>query len=124
MFPPHPEDLATLPVRAALERILAQYFDAFWENRACLSMMLMATLRDQGVFEEIKAQFGGQTLALYLFLQEREARGELRTGSAGRVTDVVSAAISGFLQRALAEPPPDWSVARSQFIAHLLEALF
>ena len=124
IFPPHPTDLAALPVRAALGRILTQYFDAFWENRACLKMMLMATLRDQDVFDQIKTQFGGQTLALYLFLREREAGGELQPDSAGAITDVVSAATSGFLQRELAEEPEDWSAARSQFTANLLRIMF
>ena len=124
MFPPHPPDLPDLPVRAALERILTQYFDAFWTNRACLKMMLMATMQDDAVFETIKTQFGGQTLSLYLFLREREARGELRADSATALTDVISAAIGGFLQRSLAEEPTDWDAARSRFTAHLLGVLF
>ncbi len=124
MFPPHPPELAALPFRAALDLILTDYFDAFWANRACLKMMLMATMQDEDVFAAIKTQFGGQTLALYLFLQERETRGELQADLAIATTDVISAAMGGFLQRSLAEEPPDWNAARSQFMAHLLQIVF
>ena len=124
IFPPAPPDLSALPVRAALEKTSNQYLDAFWENRACLKMMLMATVRDQAVFQELKTQFGRQTLDLYLALAAREGAGELTPGSAAALTDIVSAATSGFLQRSLAEEPPDWNAARTAFVVNLLQIIF
>lgn len=124
LFAPPPEESRALSAREAVEQFVSRYLDTFWDNRACLRMMLMATERDLAVFEEIRAQFGQQALYLYTLLLEREDRGELRPGSAAPATDVISSAAGGFLQRALGEEPPDWPAARSLFVSHLLRVVF
>jgi len=124
LFRPPPDSLRALPARAALGQFITQYLDTFWANRACLRMMLMATERDQVVFEEIRTQFGKQTLALYTLLQERIEQGELLPSTAVAATDVISAATSGFLMRTLSQEPDDWEKARSAFLNHLLQILF
>jgi len=57
-------------------------------------------------------------------LQERSDRRELKAGIAVAATDIISTSTSGFLQRVLIEPPPDWEAARNAYIANLLQVLF
>ena len=124
LFAPLPSVLDTLPVRSAIELLLTRYLDTLWENRVFLLMVFTTPKREQAVFAEIWAEFHGQGLALYTLLQERTARNEVKVGLAGVATDVIAAATSGYIQRALNEMPSDWEATRNSYIANLLQILF
>jgi AcrR family transcriptional regulator len=121
IFSPPPALVHDLPARPALEQAITRYLDTFWENRPFMRMVFTTPKRDQHVYGALWAEFSRQALYLYTLMQELEDRGEVRNGVATAMTDVVSAATSGFLQRSLSEEPPDWPAARTQFVAHLLE---
>ena len=118
-----PETLA-LPVRPALEQILAQYLDAFWANRACLRMLIIEAWRDTEALRELQSQFTERTQLLAAFLESRIRTGELREDVAPALTEVISAATSGFLMRAMRSEPESWTAARAQFLTHLMSMLF
>ena len=124
LFQPPPDGISTLLPRAALELLITRYLDAVWANRVFIQMVFTTPKREQAVFEEIWAEFGRQGLTLYMALQERSDRGELKAGVAAMATDVISTATSGFLQRVLFEAPLDWEAARSAYVSSLLEVLF
>lgn len=123
LFTPPPDSIRATGIEEALRTLLQIYLDTFWTNRAWLRMLFMATERDRAAFEELQAQFGSQTLYLFTFLVEREENREIKRGAAGPATDLLSAAIGGFLQRTLRDEPGDWNAARSRFIDHTLTVI-
>ncbi|HLK60119.1 MAG TPA: TetR/AcrR family transcriptional regulator [Chthonomonadaceae bacterium] len=118
-----PETLA-LPVRDALEQILAQYLDAFWANRACLRMLVIETWRDPEALHELREQFAERTQMLAAFLECRTHSKELRSEIVPALTDVISTATSGFLHRSIRTEPENWTAARAQFLTYLMSVLF
>ncbi len=124
LFAPLPPTIHALPVRAALELLLTRYFDAIWANRAFMLMVFTTPKREQAVFEEIWAEFGGQAVTLYTMLQERSDRNELKAAIAASATDVIAAAASGYLQRALNDAPENWEATRDGYVSNLLRILF
>lgn len=124
LFAPAPPSIHVLPAREALELFVTEYLDKFWANRAFMRMVFTTPKRDQAVFEELWAEFYKQGVSLYVLLQERIDRGELRPDSAAAATEVISSATSGFLQRSVSDEPPDWDAARTQFVTRLFQMLF
>ncbi len=121
--PPLPTN-HTLPVRHAVEMLLRRYLDAVWANRVFLLMVFTTPKREQAVFAEIWTEFHAQGVYLYTLLQERSDRNELRPDIALVAADVIAAATSGYLQRALYEPPAAWEVTRDTYVSNLLAILF
>ena len=121
-----PPDVAwhALPAYDALERLVTRYLDAFWEHRAFMRMVFTTPKKDQDVYAHLWAEFGKQGFYLYAALQERADRGELRADIAASGTDIIAAAVAGFLQRVLTDEPEDWDAARAQFVTNLLQILF
>ncbi len=124
LFSLPPPSIQTLPVREALTLLLTRYLDAFWRNRTFMLIVFITPKREQAVFEEVWAEFGRQGHILYSLLQERSDRKELHPGIAAAATDVIAAATSGYLQRALNDAPEDWESARSAYLSNLLQVLF
>jgi AcrR family transcriptional regulator len=123
MFATPPQEVHSLPIVEALDMLLTQYLDTFWANRAVLRLLFMATERDQAAFDELRTQFGRQTLYLLAMLKAREEAGELRPSIAAAATDMISLSISGFLQRSIRRAPEDWAMARGKFLGDLLLVL-
>ena len=124
IFAPSPASIHVLPAREALELFVTQYLDKFWENRAFMRMVFTTPKRDQAVFEELWAEFYKQGVSLYVLLQERVDRGELRPDSAAAAAEVISTATSGLLQRSVSDEPLDWEAARTLFVTRLFQMLF
>ena len=80
--------------------------------------------REQPVFAEIWTEFNKQGIYLYTLLQERGQRNEIQADIAAVSTDVIAAATSGYLQRALNESPGNWETTRDTYVSNLLTILF
>ena len=52
IFQPPPAAAYALPPRDALEQVVTQYLDSFWDNRAFMRMVFTTPRRDQGVYAE------------------------------------------------------------------------
>lgn len=124
IFSPPDPIVHTLSARDAVERLLTTYLDTFWDKRAYMRMVFTTPPRDQHLYAELWEEFSKQTLYLFTILNELEDRDEIRKGIATPLTDVISAASSGFLQRVLSTEPSEWNASRKQFVENLLKVLF
>ena len=120
LFAPPPPDMHAMPIRAVLELLISRYLDTFWSHRAFMQMVFSTPKRERATLEEIHEEFNKQGIYLYVLLQERSDRKELKPNIAAAATEVIATATGGFLQQTLEDEPANWEETRTRFVERLL----
>ncbi len=114
------QDRPDLPLADLLTRVVTDYLETFWQNRAWMRLMFRESGSDPGLFHEFREQNREQNRRLQQLLAARAARGEMRAEMVEAAVDVFAAANIGFLLRSLRQEPKDWTVSRDGFVRNLI----